>query len=239
MGIRLSYVYLSDRDFLRPEEVEVREQRANSAGKKLIHTLRRHRESYLIEPAVLHRLLKRRWEKRHGLDTLPPLLTEEGIKEWFVNFAAQTSNSARSALQTQNEPYLRQDRGPRTLELNEWFDQVYTACVNNREIPYVLLDAKAAMTEFRKRVAQSFSIHFSDRDVFDEFTPDEIQEDVREVVQMIMALFQTDTTDTAVSGPSDSPDIQAVAASAEADRTNADGQPTADQEDLFSLARGD
>jgi hypothetical protein len=189
MGVELNYVYLSDRDFLRPEDISERECRANSHVDRLFHTARRTRESYLIEPSILARLLAKKWRSANGDEPIPIDISEEGIVNFILEYAEQHSAKARSNLHIQNESYLRSDRQARTLELTQLFDQQYETPLEEGRIPLALLNSKGALASLRTHIGDEYQIHFSDREVFREFEPEEVPQDIQVVVEAISNLF--------------------------------------------------
>jgi AAA ATPase domain/AAA domain, putative AbiEii toxin, Type IV TA system len=190
IGVDLDYVYLSDRDFLLPHEVTAREQRANHTTDRLIHTARRNRESYLLDPGPLARVLEKKWAKRHPDEAVPAALTAPELASAIVEFAKEDSSNVQAALLVQKEAYLREDRNARMPELLAYFAANYTELVARGEIPYLLLDSKAALARLRQSISDDHRLQFTDREVFEEFTEAEIPDDIRRVIGRISAMFR-------------------------------------------------
>jgi hypothetical protein len=191
LGAKLDYVYLSDRDFLTDDEVAKREHDAGVRGTKIIHLTRRHRESYLLDPAVLARVLAGRWSKRHA-EAVPTDLTEMALREAILRLASELEDDARTALVVEHETSLRGDNQHRTdgtRRLNEYFKIAYTEPLRKRAIPYKLLDAKAVLRRLRSQIAQAHSISVSDADICKEFQATELPADLVKLLDLILEMF--------------------------------------------------
>ena len=191
LGTQLQYVYLSDRDFLTDNDVADRERAAATAGTAIVHLERRHRESYILAPAVLARVIAERWA-RHSSEELPSELTEESLLNWILVKARTLEDSTRSALLVEHEPNLRGDRDHRaagTTRVNEYFRTAYTDPLARNEIPYKLLDAKAVLRSLRSTIAETFKISFSDVEVFRAFKSTELPADLRRLIDRILGMF--------------------------------------------------
>ena len=79
----LKYVFLSDRDFLTDEQLQQREVRARLEHRSLEHLQRRHRESYLLDPKVIARVVKAKWNAKNSGKPVPTDFSENGIKILF------------------------------------------------------------------------------------------------------------------------------------------------------------
>ena len=189
LGAKLQYVYLSDRDFLTNEEVAEREAKATKSGKALVHLERRHRESYLLEPVALARVLAARWHKG-ALGELPDDLTEPALRKWILSKAKELEDAARTSLFAAND--LRGDNAHKNevfKRLNGYFRSAYTEPLTRDEIPYKLLDAKAVLRALRGEIAEKFKISFSDVDLVRCFEKAEVPADLGKLIDTILAMF--------------------------------------------------
>lgn len=212
LGADLQYVYLSDRDFLTDEEVQNREAQAETAGSSIVHLERRHRESYLLEPRVLARVLAEKWQKSSAA-ALPSDLQEASLRRWIVGKAKELEDSTRSTLQVEHEAGLRGDSQHRTaglMKLNEYFRGAYTEPLGRNDIPYKLLDAKAVLRALRSEIAERFKISFSDVELFKTFNASEVPADLGKLIDRILKMFPAAPAGQKPKGQSTSATIPAT-----------------------------
>jgi energy-coupling factor transporter ATP-binding protein EcfA2 len=192
LGVRLRYIVLFDRDFLTDDDITKTQETALQQSFATMHWQRRNRESYLLEPAVLERLLRTRWTRKHSAEPFPEELTASHIKAFILDVAKENESETLSSLLVEHEPALRGDADHRkagTLALNSYFKESYRDPIERGEVPYKLLDGKAALARVREHIAQRFSISFSDADIIDEFQPQEVPVEVRQAVSQIRDMF--------------------------------------------------
>jgi len=191
LGAQLGYVYISDRDFLDDSEVREREERAVAESRSIVHLARRHRESYLLTPTVIARVLRTRWEAKNNSD-VPDELLEARLISFILEVAEKLEDETRTALLVQHEPILRGEashRSEATQRLNAYFRQAYTEPLRRGEIPYKLLDAKAVLRTLRRHVAEQHALSFSDADICRAFNPEEIPADLRVILDHVVDMF--------------------------------------------------
>ena len=197
IGVPLTYLYLSDRDFFTDAEIAEREQKAKEASKKIYHLQRRNRESYFLEPSVLSRLLVNKWPIKHPGEENPQILTEVGIKQFILTEARNAEDEIRAKLLVQQEPNFRGDsahRNKKTREVLDYFRLAYTEPLSRDEIPYKLMDSKLILGKFRAKIAEDCHISFSDRDILESFRPDEIPREIATFLEQILAMFPSQLT---------------------------------------------
>jgi hypothetical protein len=192
IGVPLNYIFVSDRDFLTDDQVVERERQAGSEGRKIQHLLRRNRESYLLEPVIIARLLVRKWElKRHG-DPMPSDLGESSIREFILNAARTASAATRARFQADQDVHLRLPASEKVLaleQLTRFFDTAYVEELNQGRIPYKLLDAKEVLKALRTRITTVSGISFSDKEIIQSFNRGEIPEEVQTILRDILTMF--------------------------------------------------
>jgi len=203
IGTKIRYVYLSDADLNTDEQLREREKKATEQGHTIRHLSRRNRESYLLDPIILSRLLQKKWKVKNATVDTPELLTEQGIKIFLLENAATDEDQVRTNLLVYQEPSLRGDaqhRTNRTKELNDFFRVNYVIPLQNKEIPFRLLDSKTLLRAFRTE-AQAYGLSFSDRGILDEYTQDEIPQDIKNIVSDIRNMFQENEVSGAGAEP--------------------------------------
>jgi len=203
IGTRIRYVYISDADLNTDEQLREREKKATELGHTIRHLSRRNRESYLLDPIILSRLLQKKWNAKNATVDTPELLTEQGIKTFLLENAATDEDRVRTTLFVYQEPSLRGDAQHRTdltQELNDFFRVNYVVPLQNKEIPFRLLDSKTLLRAFRTE-AQAHGLSFSDREILDEYTQDEIPQDMKNIVTDIRNMFQENKVSGAGAGP--------------------------------------
>ena len=196
LDTQLKYVYVSDRDFLTDKEIVARSQRAKRDKRATHHLGRRHRESYLLEPAVISRVVIGRWQNRHD-SAVPHELTEQAIRAFILDKARELEDKARTDMMVAHEADLKGDVAHRTAgteALNEYFRTAYVEPLARDEVPYKLLDAKETLRALRREIASKHQVSFSDVDLCAEFQTAEIPSDVTKLLDQILAMFPSRTT---------------------------------------------
>ena len=192
IGTRIRYVYISDADLNTDDQLQKRGEKAKSQGHNICHLSRRNRESYLLDPIILSRLLQRKWKTKNPRDDTPEFLTQQGIKSFILEHAEKDEDQVRTKLSVCQEPSLRGDvehRMDRTQEVNDFFRQNYTVPLQNQEIPLRLLDSKTVLRALREET-QTHGLSFSDREILEEYTQDEIPQDIKDIVAAIRNMVQ-------------------------------------------------
>jgi ABC-type cobalamin/Fe3+-siderophores transport system ATPase subunit len=192
LGAKLDYVYLADRDFLTDDELAARHSQATKQGKKLLHLERRHRESYLLDPTVIARVLEARWIRRNDGKVLPEGLTVEGLRRFILEKARDLEDKTRADLLVEHEPILRGDANHRSAgisHLNEYFRVAYTTPLAAGEIPYKLLDAKIVLRDLRCQIVEQHGISFSDLELCREFTAAELPHELKNLSDALLEMF--------------------------------------------------
>jgi hypothetical protein len=196
LGVQLNYLYVSERDFLTDAEVQARIQRAANERQSLAHFERRHRESYLLEPAILAKVLTKKWKTKCPKAPLPDDITVDGIRKYILVEAKKLEDDTNARLLVEHEQQLKGDASHRTEEtrkLQQYFRESYTEPLARGEIPYKLLDCKQILKGFRTEVAEKHMISFSDRDILGNFSLEGIPQDLKVVLDRVLALFPDDT----------------------------------------------
>lgn len=192
IGVPLKYVFLSDRDFLTDQQLEERNARAKSEGKSIQHLQRRHRESYLVEPKLIARVVGSKWEAKNTGKPLPANLDENGINDFILDHARSVANATRARFQADQDPNLRLGASEKVAALqalNEFFDDAFTKPLAANQIPYKLLDAKQALKILRTYIAGTAGISFSDRDIIESVRYDEVPREIGIILEAILSLF--------------------------------------------------
>jgi hypothetical protein len=163
---------------------------ARQTGRQIKHLSRRHRESYLLEPAILSRVLEQKWKSKHPETPVPENLREEKLREFVLDAAQAASASTRARFLADQETFLRLPASERVeaLErLTEFFDAEYVNELNAGRIPYKLLDAKQVLKDLRTRIVHVAGIPFSDKEIIQGFKPEEITSDVVAILETCSA----------------------------------------------------
>lgn len=190
LGQPLQYVYVSDRDFMTDEEVLGRSQRAANEGRPLVHLERRHRESYLLQPSVLARVLAETWARKRPDEALPEPMGEGSIQEFILAFARSHEDKAQTDFLVANDMRgSQEERAAATAKLVTYFRQHYSEPLARNEVPWRLLDAKAALREFRRKMNDEHKVSFSDVDVCRATKQHEIPVSLRELLSQVRNLF--------------------------------------------------
>lgn len=192
LGVELRYLYIADRDFLTDEEVARRRGDAPQEGRSMAQLERRHRESYLVVPDVLARVLEKKWRAKHPGEPVPEDCMAEAIRAFTLGKAGELEEIIRSDFLVQHEPILRGTADHRksvTQTLNEYFRGAYTMPLHQGDVPYKLLDCKTVLKDLRTQIAERHHISFSDKDVLDCLTRGDIPDDLAEILERIVEMF--------------------------------------------------
>jgi predicted ATP-dependent endonuclease of OLD family len=192
LGVDLKYLYVSDRDFLTDLELAERATKANHDKRSLSQLQRRHRESYLVIPEVLARVIEKKWRTRHADEPIPNGCTAESIKAFILSKAEELEETIRSDLLVEHEQVLRgthDHRADETRRLNEYFRDAYTKPLAQGEVPYKLLDCKQVLKDFRTRISTDHRLAFSDRDILDCLTRSDLPADLLTTLEQVLSLF--------------------------------------------------
>ena len=193
IGVPLKYVFVSDRDFLTDAQVEERKANAEKQGRTLVHLERRHRESYLLEPDVIERMLKRKWDEKNPGKLPPAEFDAAKLREFVLEFANSESKETTADFMVFHRAFLRGDDkqfAEAFAGLHEYFKVSYTDLVAAGHVPYKLLDAKKCLRRLRTHLAKEHQISFSDRDIIDSMQMGEIAPELSQVLEKIASMFE-------------------------------------------------
>jgi len=129
LGAELKYLFISDRDFLTDGEVTLRVNRAKQENRAICHLERRHRESYLVAPVVLARVLDAKFKAKHPDESIPDELKTESIVRYILEKARELEEDTRTQLLLEHEAQLKGDNAHRadgTKKLLGYFREAYT-----------------------------------------------------------------------------------------------------------------
>lgn len=192
LGTNLEYLFISDRDYLTDTEILDRAKRAEGEQATLSHLAYRHRESYLLNPAILSRVLTKKWQHASPDITLPEILSVDGIKAFIMNEARQNTSEENAKFVAKHEPSLRGDQDHRTSALQplyEYFRAAYETPLAKGELPLKLLDAKAILRKFRAKINNAHNISFSDLEICNEYLREEIPSDLTQILDKLLQMF--------------------------------------------------
>ena len=192
LGVDLNYLFVSDRDFLTDIELAERLAKAKTDKLSLVQLQRRHRESYLVAPEVLARVVEKKWRAKHCDEPVPDDCTVQSIKAFIFSSAEKLQEAIRANLIVQHETILRGNSDHRTeeiLKLNEYFANAYTKPLAQGEIPYKLLDCKQVLKDLRTHIAAQHHLAFSDRDILDCLTSSDLPADLLQTLEQVLSLF--------------------------------------------------
>jgi hypothetical protein len=212
IGTKIRYVYISDADLNTDEQLQEREKKATDGGHTIRHLSCRNRESYLIDPIILSRLLQKKWTTKNAKGVMPEFLTHQGIKSFILEHAEKDEDQVRTNLFVCQEPSLRGDaqhRTDRTKLLNDFFRENYVVPLQNKKIPLRLLDSKKVLRILRTET-QAYGLSFSDRDILEEYTRDEVPKDIKKIVVDIRKMFQEEKVSVTEPEPQSTKAVNSV-----------------------------
>lgn len=192
IGVPIRYNLVADRDFFTDGELQARTERAAREGRNLLHLDRRHRESYILNPGAITKLLTKKWQKRNPKEKVPELLTAAGLRAFLLQQAESLRVKTQVDLEVEHESVLRGSADHREaglLELKRYFEEAYTVPLAAGHIPWKLLDAKAVLRALRTEVHERFELSFSDLEILSEMTPEDVPDDLRAILLRVVEMF--------------------------------------------------
>jgi len=192
LGVKIQYMYLGDRDFSTDDEVKEKIEKTADKDRHLIHYLkRRNRESYLLEPALISRMAISKWRQKKKKGSLPNGLKVEYIKKDILEMARNWESETQVKFQLQHEPRGNtEEKAKKLTEVNRFFKENYSDLLNKNIIPYKILDSKKGLAELRTKIVDRHGISFSDTDILDEMSVDEIPEDIKNIISALFDLLK-------------------------------------------------
>jgi len=192
IGIPVQFVYLADRDFKTDDQINEWIQRAQDEKHKMHYLPNRNRESYLLNPIVIARVLSNKRKQAGKTRGTPGLLTEKGLREYIFNLARTTEEDIRTKYQMYHNQFIKgneSEKCAKLTEINKFFSTHYTQKLQKNEIPYLFMDSKEILKSLRNTITTKYKICFSDKDVFNEYRKDEIPNEVDNIVNDILSMF--------------------------------------------------
>lgn len=193
LGLPIKFVFISDKDFETDNQITEKQTKITPSPLSKVHFLsRRHRESYLCDPKILARLLKKKWELKNTGQILPDDLSEEKIKEFFVNIAKQDETETQTKFQLYQQKYLKGNDTEKLEKMsanNLYFKENYSDVINQNEIPYKLFNCKDALRKFREHIQKRYKISFGDKDILLDYTNEDIPLEIKNILNDVYGMF--------------------------------------------------
>lgn len=194
LGVDLEYVYISDRDFFTDENIADREKRAKSEKQKILHLGRRNRESYLLNPNILELTVKKKWERKNKGQPLPDDLKAKSLTESILRIAKDLETETNAKFLGFHDKTVKSAGADSTKVMTgliESFKTGYTNEIAAGRIPLKYLDSKNTLATLRTEIMNKHGISFSDKEIWGEFTAVEVPAEVRAVIDVTLALFDS------------------------------------------------
>jgi energy-coupling factor transporter ATP-binding protein EcfA2 len=192
IGVPVRYVYLADRDFKTENQINDSIERAQRESHKLHFLSYRNRESYLLNPMVIARILSNKRRQAGKTRGTPSLLTEKGLKKYILDSARGREDETRSKYLMYQNRYIKgseSEKQTKLTEINKCFSMYYTQKLQRNEIPYLFMDSKEILKFLRSEIASRYKICFSDKDVFLEYKKEETPQEIKDIVTDILGMF--------------------------------------------------
>lgn len=183
LGTPLSIGAVFDRDYWPVAEID---EMVEELGTRVpfVHVLtRKEMENYLLEPAVLQRVVERSVKERaRRRNEEPP--TVQDVSSLLRNATdplrdeAQAQYVARRLDHDDRSGRSSRDRASVTKEVIDWFTKEWSE-LNSR---VRIVPGKRALAGFRRLVQESYSITLTDYRIISGFTKAELPEDLRELL---------------------------------------------------------
>ena len=189
VGKNISHLLIADRDFKTQEEMNAKVRKAEESGIHVEVLRRRNRESYLLEPKILSRLLKKKFHKNKK--AIPAEFSEKGMEEFILKEAGNLRNETHAKFFTEHPVHGSHDEEvEKRTNLETYFMENYDQCLEKKRIPFLLMDSKEVLLRFRKHIGSNFKISFSDTEILQEYRASELPTDLKEVMGKILNVFE-------------------------------------------------
>jgi predicted ATPase len=185
-NIRIAY--LRDRDLMSDESVESALRRAGETNLHLFITSRRNRESYLCDPKVIERAVRASGKE------LPEELGAEGqIAELVTSLCLELCRAEVDTIPTRcreyNQSWMRRNFEPEAQRcandrLNAFLRQDWNEKLEAGDIPWKLMDGKAALRKIRQSLGE-FGVQLPDAVLLKHLVPEEIEEHLISLVDAL------------------------------------------------------
>lgn len=190
-GGNIAHLLIADRDFKTKEEIEFKSKKAKESGVQIIFWERRNRESYLLEPKVLTRLLKKKFRKNNKKNDILANFSEKAIKDFILREAKDLRDDTHAKFFTDHTAYGSHDEKiAKNTKLEADFRENYDRYIEKNQIPFLLMDSKQVLLQFRKHISDSFKISFSDTEILQEYRKNDFPPDLKEVIGKISGVFK-------------------------------------------------
>jgi hypothetical protein len=188
VGSGINYVYIRDRDFHLDHQIMELFSKIKNQNHKVIYLEHRNRESYLINPHIISKLLVERWENNNKRKNIPDCISDDEIKKFILKEVRDDEHNVRACLMVFHDQYLKaeaSEKHKRIIEINTYFDNFYNKPISMGEIPFRLMDSKKVLKSLRKHVAEKVNITFSDKEVLTRFEKKDIAPGLQAIIRDI------------------------------------------------------
>lgn len=190
LGTNIKYIYLGDSDFNTDAELTKKKERATSEKHNICFLQRRNRESYLIDPKIISRLLVEKWRRKKPRGRIPAGMRPSDIKAFIVAKAKEWEADIQAKYVVFHDTRGSESERQRKIStLNKFFKEKYSDVCNKNEIPYRLLDSKQVLKRLREFIVGKFKMSFTDDEIAYEYQKSEIPTDIKKIVQNILTMF--------------------------------------------------
>ena len=193
LGDDLNYIYIADRDLCTDEQIEKKKERASRENSKIFYLSYRNRECYLLNPNILEKLLKDKWESKNHNTDFPDNISENEIKNYFLNKSKEYRDETQASFIQYQQRYTRDGDASKEkenlTESNKYFNKEYHDVLSNNELPLRLLDGKKILKDFRKFISDNYLISFNDKDIISLFQIENIPNEINEIIKEIINLL--------------------------------------------------
>lgn len=187
LGGSLALAAIFDRDFLSDEEVaSIIEELRKSLEFAHIHA-KKEIENYLLHAPVLQRVLVRAAREKQA--KIGAAIPEDAVRQILADITAPMKANVQGQYIAKRAMFFskaRQDQATTTSETIHWFDDRWGSV----ETRLSIVPGKDVLQKLREVIQQRWQVNLTDIRIIDEFRPDEIADDLRDLLKGLEA-FRT------------------------------------------------
>ncbi len=144
-------------------------------------------ESYLVEPVVLHRIIEEIFSERARAEDPPDLDAVSALVDEVAETLRDVAND-HLADRLGKEIWRRESRHAGVPELNAAAREVVDAVWGDRERRLSVLPGKRLLSGVRREIQDRYSVNFGNERLAEGFGPEEVPEELIEVLSRVAAL---------------------------------------------------
>jgi len=193
LGSPLEYIFIRDRDYLLDGQVQEMQSAVTNPKHKICFLENRNRESYILNPRFISRIVTEKWKKSNPRKKMPEYMAEAEVASFILKEAREDQIYVEASFMQCQEPYLKVDaseKHKRLQELIQFFKIQYTDPLAENKIPYRLLDSKKILRKMRGFYAEKARVLFSDKEILEKYDKKDIPKALQQIIKDIYDMYK-------------------------------------------------